>query len=172
MGHQLKVIFYKTKRREAMNNMTRVIKGSIPLVMIVIFFCSVPVDAYQWGESKHGKMSEEKKAKFKEELFKELNLTPEQEKAMQQHKEEQRSKMKIFRGDIKAKKKELRQELQNTDLDMKKVKEINSELKVLLSNMLDHRLEGILGVRSILTPDQFKEFSDFKNKHKRYHKGG
>ena len=43
-------------------------------------------------------------------------------------------------------------------LNIGKITQINNELKILSAQMLDRKLEGILEVRKILTPEQFKKF--------------
>ena len=58
---------------------------------------------------------------------------------------------------------------------MEKINKLNSELKVVYSDMQDKRLEGILEVRGILSPEQFAKFKGFTEKHsggmKRGHMG-
>ena len=54
----------------------------------------------------------------------------------------------------------IRQELQKDQLNMDSINQINSELKNLQAQILDRRLEGILEVRKVLTPEQFKKFTD------------
>ena len=57
----------------------------------------------------------------------------------------------------------LRQELEKSQLNMQLVYQINNELKLLEAQILDNRLERILEVRKILTPEQFKKFEDKMN---------
>ena len=42
---------------------------------------------------------------------------------------------------------------------MEKIDQINGDLKKMMAQMLDYRLERILEVRKILTPEQFKKFT-------------
>ena len=60
----------------------------------------------------------------------------------------------------------MRQELQNPTLNMDKINQIQSELKASQAQMLDARLQGILEIRKILTPEQFTKFSAKMEEHK------
>ncbi len=144
------------------------IKFSVILVLGVFISLgsySGPTLVYAYGEG-YGQKNEEARGKFKKELFEALNLTPEQEEQMQKHREAQRAQRKSSFEGIKAKKDALQKALQEVNLDMSKVAQINAELKDLLNAMQDNRLAAILGVRDILTPEQFKGFLEFKEKHK------
>ncbi|MFC1666544.1 Spy/CpxP family protein refolding chaperone [Candidatus Omnitrophota bacterium] len=148
------------------------------IFILGIFLAS---NAYAWsgkercfdpGEKEviKGKME----ARFKE-ISKELNLTPEQEEQLKAHKTQNREGMKAFRHEISNKRKELREELQKQELDMEKINQLNNELKIIHSEMQDNRLEGILEVRNILSPEQYTKFRAFIGKHrngmKRHRKG-
>jgi Spy/CpxP family protein refolding chaperone len=52
---------------------------------------------------------------------------------------------------------------------MNKINALHSRIKSLESQMADDRLSSILAVRSILTPQQFSEFSALMHKHKLEH---
>lgn len=101
-----------------------------------------------------------------QELYKDLNLTPEQQKQLQENKKKQREQMQALFSGIREKRAQLRQELQKDNLGMDTVNQLNAELKALQAQILDHRLEGILEVRKILTPDQFKQFMSKMNERK------
>ena len=99
-------------------------------------------------------------------MSKELGLTPEQEKQLEDYRAQNKEKVKDIHGKIKDKRKELREELQNQELDIARVAQVHSELKALEAQAEDNRLEGILKVRSILTPEQFRKFGEFTKKGK------
>ncbi len=96
------------------------------------------------------------------EVFKQLELSPEQEKQLSTHRAEHREQGKAIYKNIKTKREEIREELQKQDFDMKKIKKIHSELKSVYSRKADHRLEGILEVRKILTTEQFAKFMELR----------
>ncbi len=91
-------------------------------------------------------------------IYKDLNLSDEQNKALEENKNKHRDGMKALFGEVKEKKASIRGELQKGELDMAKITQLNNDLKKLEAQMLDRKLEGILEVRKILTPEQFKKF--------------
>ena len=105
------------------------------------------------------KDSGEKKGAKHEHFYKELNLTDDQKKALEENKNKNREQMKALFEGMREKRTLIRQELQKDQLDMEKINQTQNELKALQSQMLDNRLTGILEVRKILTPEQFKKFS-------------
>ena len=106
-------------------------------------------------------MREKMKAKMLE-VFKQLDLSPEQEKQIKTHRKNHRGQGKEFRENMKAKKEAIRNELQKEELNMENVYKIHNELKDLLIQKADHRLEGILEVRKILTAEQFRKFCELR----------
>ena len=87
-----------------------------------------------------------------------LNLSDTQKKLLEENKKVRREEMKSLFSQMKEKKEAIRNELQKAELNIGKITQINNELKILSAQMLDHKLEGILEVRKILTPEQFKKF--------------
>ncbi len=106
------------------------------------------------GDGK-GRMEEHMKR-----VEKQLNLSPEQQKKLEEHRAAHRDEAKKFFGEVKQKREEMRTELEKETIDEAKVKAINEELKALGARLADHRLAGILEVRRILTPEQFKKFQE------------
>ncbi|MBF0522185.1 MAG: Spy/CpxP family protein refolding chaperone [Candidatus Omnitrophica bacterium] len=112
-------------------------------------------------KEKHGK---------KGQFYKDLNLTEEQQKALEANKSKNRDQMKALGQNMKDKMSLLRQELQKDPLNMEQVNRIEADLKAAQAQMLDQRLASILEVRKILTPEQFKKFMA-KMEQKREHFG-
>ena len=109
------------------------------------------------GSQQKKSFSENPEARH-EQLYKDLNVTEGQKKLLEENKSKHREQMKAMFNDIKEKRALVRQELQKDQLNMEKIRQINGELKSLQAQMLDYRLERILEVRKILTPEQFKKF--------------
>jgi Spy/CpxP family protein refolding chaperone len=103
-----------------------------------------------------------------EEFFKELGLSEDQKKALADNRKKHREEMKQLGQAMRDKMAQMHQELQKDNLDMGKINQIQGELKTLQGQMVDHRLAGILEVRKILTPDQFKKFSQKMQEHKEH----
>ena len=85
-------------------------------------------------------------------------MTEAQKKLLDENKNKHREEMKALFNQRKEKETAIRNELQKEGLNTGKITQLNDDLKVLDAQMLDHRLEGILEVRKILTPEQFKKF--------------
>lgn len=111
--------------------------------------------------ARHEEMREKMKATMVE-IFKQLALSPEQEVQLEVHRNKHREQVGEFHKKLKAKKEEITNELQRKELDIEKIYKIHSEMKYLLSEKADRRLEGILGVRKILTAEQFSKFCELK----------
>ncbi len=122
-------------------------------------------NAYSQPQGNHFDRHEEMREKMKArmlEVFKQLDLSPEQEKQIQAHRKNHRGQGREFRESLRAKKEAIRNELQNEELNMENIYEIHNELKDLLLKKADHRLEGILEVRKILTAEQFRKFCELR----------
>lgn len=120
---------------------------------------------------------QEMRAKFKEkmeerikEMHKELGLSEAQQKELDAHREQQSKAREEFFGLMRSKRKELAQELQKPELNLDRVKVIHSEIKDMMNKKADQKLEHILYVRKVLTPEQFSKFMGLMEKHKnRWH---
>jgi Spy/CpxP family protein refolding chaperone len=95
---------------------------------------------------------------FMNRIQSQLNLTADQEKKLKQNREAHREVMKTLHEALRAQREALGAELEKTSFDMNRVKSIHEELKGIEARMADQRLSGILEVRQILTPEQFKKF--------------
>ena len=108
-----------------------------------------------------GEIRENIKARMLE-AFKQLDLSPEQKKQLQTHRSNHREQAGEFRENLRAKKEAIRNELQKEELNVENIYKIHNEFKSLLSEKADHRLEGILEVRKILTAEQFRTFRELR----------
>jgi Spy/CpxP family protein refolding chaperone len=111
--------------------------------------------------NRHEEMREKMRAKMLE-VFKQLDLNPEQEEQLQAHRKNHRGQADGFRESLRAKKEAIKNELQKEELNMEEIYKIHNELKGLHSKKADHRLEGILEVRKILTAEQFRKFCELR----------
>ncbi len=133
------------------------------LVIVGVMLLSSNVYSQPQGNqfNRHEEMREKMKARMLA-VFKQLDLTPEQEEQLKAHRKNHREQGREFRESLRAKKEAIRNELQKEELNMEKIYKIHNELKGLLSNKADHRLEGILEVRKILTAEQFRKFCELR----------
>ena len=152
-------------------------KIKMAMVLIVAaFILSAPVvyanDGAACAKDEKG-WTKEKDAR-QQELYKDLNLTDAQKKSLEENKAKHKDQMKALFTEMKEKRLLIQKELKKETLDMEKINQLNNDLKKLQAQMLDYRLERILEVRKILTPEQFKKFTakieerggHFKEKHK------
>jgi biopolymer transport protein ExbB/TolQ len=82
------------------------------------------------------------------EINQQLNLSPEQDRQLQAQRNKHEKQKEELNARIRGKKEELKQELEKQEVRMEKINQLHSELKVLLGQREDHRLEGILEVRN------------------------
>ena len=114
--------------------------------------------------------AQEKRPEHAKKMFEQLNLSDKQKQAMEANKAAHRGKMKQNLEKIKALKEELSTELIKPKLEMGKVNALQKQFKALQAQLADDRLNSILEVRKILTPDQFAKFISLVKEHeKRYH---
>ena len=126
-------------------------------------------------QNKGAAVSQERHKKIEEKrqnIWDQLNLTPEQKKQLEENKAKNREAMKAVFEKMKSYRESLKTELMKPELDMNKINGIQAQIKALQSQMVDDRLNSILGVRSVLTREQFEKFLDITGKHKTWqHKG-
>jgi translation initiation factor IF-2 len=60
--------------------------------------------------------------------------------------------------DARAKREALRAELEKPNFDENKVKSLQAAARAAQEKLQDHRLQGIIDVKKILTPEQFAKF--------------
>ena len=101
------------------------------------------------------------------EIYAQLNLDDDQKAKLEENKQKHRGGKRGVFEKMKSYKDALNQELMKPDLDMNTISGIQSQIKALQSQMVDERLNSILEVRKILTPDQFTKFITMMEKHKR-----
>lgn len=122
----------------------------------------------EWNEKKRDKGKWEDKIK---EVHQKLGVTPEQEQKLKEHREKNRSQMEALRGQLKEKREAIRQEFEKADFNEARIRALHNELKALQDQKEELRLEGILEVRKILTPEQFKKFMEMKKDKMGFGKG-
>ena len=105
-----------------------------------------------------GRGSKHDRDEMRTKIKSELGLSKEQEKKLETHRIDQRAEMEKLMLTVREKREELKTALENPQMNKHDVERINDELKDAQNEMADKRLEGILYVREVLTPDQFKKF--------------
>ncbi|MCX5656811.1 MAG: periplasmic heavy metal sensor [Candidatus Omnitrophica bacterium] len=131
---------------------------SIIIGLVVVFSMVSMVYAQTKGESRqHGD-------KQKGRVFKELNLTPEQEKKLEENRKAQGEEMTKLHMAIKEKQAKLQEELKNPLVTRATIEPLVNEIKFLQAELIDRRIGGIFAVKEILTPEQFSRFQQMTEK--------
>jgi Spy/CpxP family protein refolding chaperone len=136
------------------------------LKQVVILSLLAAVFAFNPGsEASGGRFNEGEKQAYRSKdgmrskICRELDLTEEQKDRLYQFRGEYTESKEDIYKQIRDKKSELGRELSGKDIDLDKVSEVHSEIKRLKAEAEDNRLNSILAVREILTPEQFALFS-------------
>jgi Spy/CpxP family protein refolding chaperone len=128
--------------------------------LAVIFLATGTLYAQQPGQMpKRGK-------EMKAQIAKELNLTPEQEKKLEENRKVQREQMANLLKALKEKQEKLQEALNNPAAKKTTVEPLASEIKSLQAQLFDARISGIFAVKEILTPEQFAKFQQMAEKSK------
>jgi len=105
-----------------------------------------------------------KKDCMKQDMKKELGLTAEQNTKLEANKAAHRTEAKAMHDAMKAKKEELRAAIAKPGATRAQVEPIVGQIKALEAQMTDKRVDGILAVKAILTPEQFAKLEAMKEK--------
>jgi len=104
-------------------------------------------------------------------IFRELNLTPEQQKKLEENRNAQREEMEKLHTAIKEKQTKLQEDLKSSAVTRETVEPLVNEIKSLQVQLIDHRINGIFAVKEILTPEQFVKFEQMTEKGHKNKKG-
>jgi len=133
----------------------------IPWVLGVLLAAGAAVHA-EGGDKKGmgpgggGEMRGGHFGKFK----KELGLSEEQAKKLKEHRQQHQEQGKVLRENARTAKEALRAELEKPNFSESTAKSPQARMKDAHDKLADHRLQGILDVRKILTPEQFAKFQE------------
>jgi len=112
------------------------------------------------------KMDKPDGARLKEGVYKELNLTPEQQAKLEANRKAQREKSSQLRTTMEEKEKQLQQALKDPAVTKAKVEPLVNEIKSLQGQLIDQRVSGIFAVKEILTPEQASKLHQLMGKRK------
>lgn len=99
-------------------------------------------------------------------IFKELNLNQEQQKRLEENRDVQRQKTVQLREAMKAKQAQLQEALKEPAANRASVEPLVNEIKSLQAQSIELRVDAILAVKKILTPQQFAKFQQIMDKYK------
>ncbi|OGS18502.1 MAG: hypothetical protein A2219_03665 [Elusimicrobia bacterium RIFOXYA2_FULL_50_26] len=107
---------------------------------------------------------------MRQNLKKELQLTDDQEKKMQEHRRTHQEKMNALREQMQAQRDALKKELDKPQSDAATLTKISNEMKTIAGKLIAGRLDGILEIKKILTPGQFQKLGDHQQKMRQHMK--
>jgi len=84
-----------------------------------------------------------------------LNLSEDQQKQLKESHEKQKEAMKSIAEQLMASKEAFDAEIVKATPDMNKINSIQSQIKAFLSQMADSRLNKLLEIKKIMSPEQF-----------------
>jgi len=114
-------------------------------------------ERYGRGDRQEGQgPSEEMVQKMEEKL----GITEEQSVQLKAHRTEHKEKMKALKGELKEKREALKKELENVGANEGSIQAAATALKTVQSQLVDERINGILAVKLILTPEQYEKFKE------------
>lgn len=93
---------------------------------------------------------------LKNEVTTRLHLSPDQKARLEAIQTEYKSRVLEILELLGEKRGEMKKELEAAPFDQSHVMETHRDMKALMSNLLDLRLEELLKTREVLTPDQHK----------------
>ena len=137
--------------------------------VLVLGLCSAAHAQPKEEGGMRGKLREQREEHMQK-LFDQLNVSDEQKEKLKANKLKNKEAMKALQEQNRSYREALHQELMKPDLDMNKVKDIHEKMKALDAQISDNRLDSILEVRKILTPEQFAKFlTVMKEKMNKFH---
>ncbi len=112
------------------------------------------------GDGPAGEKDGKKMEAHMKKIEKQLGLSPDQEKKIEDNRQAHKDEFKKLFEDMKDKRKALNEEFDKPDFSEDRARAIQGEIKDLQGKMADGRLERLLEMKKILTPDQFKKFRE------------
>lgn len=104
-------------------------------------------------------------------FFKDLNLTPEQKEKIEAERETQKGLRKPVREQLKIKIQALHEELSKSMVDRAVLNGLIADINTLKGQLFSQRIDGVLALKQILTPEQFAKiqakFAAYRQKHDR-----
>jgi len=137
--------------------MKKKIVMTISLAVVAVFLATASLYAEHYSKDKGEKF---------EKLTKELGLNPEQKTQIDSQREAFKAKNEAVWKKLKAKKEELRNELEEPSVDRGKINATIEDIKSLTGEKLNNRVDKILAMKSTLTPEQFSKLQEkMRKKH-------
>lgn len=132
-------------------------KSYFVAVMLVALMSMAEVPSWAKG-SDHMLLAKKVDRDGMEAIYEQLQLTAEQKELLEANRQKHHSQMKASRDNVRTLKQSLSNELEKPAFDSQAVQSLKNQLEEAQSQFNDLRLQGIMGVREILTPEQYEQF--------------
>jgi len=96
-------------------------------------------------------------------FYKDLGLTPQQTSELKARREANAGKAKEVREQLKAKRAELKAEIERPTVDRARITALTTDIKSLTGQMIDQKVDNILAMKEVLTPEQFAKMQAKKH---------
>ena len=93
-------------------------------------------------------------------LMDQLRLTPQQQETLMKRREEQRGIRQEMRRQLQEKRAALQEEIGRTQSDAAKIGRLTQDIKALQSRQLDEKVEELMELKRVLTPQQYQKFQE------------
>ncbi|MEI8349292.1 MAG: periplasmic heavy metal sensor [Candidatus Omnitrophota bacterium] len=98
--------------------------------------------------------------KNKERFFDELNITAQQKEQLKEIMQENRNKAITHREKLRTSRQALKEELEKVNSDTARINTLVAEVKNIEGQLIDERVNHILKIKAVLTPEQFVKFKE------------
>jgi Spy/CpxP family protein refolding chaperone len=134
------------------------IGAGLVIAVIIFLFAAMPVYAQKGdrGYRVKDRWNNQQEERYDYLAYK-LGLSEEQAAQLKASKQEKIQTSKKLRDALSKQKEALKQELDKTDSDNARIKEIANAIKQIQADMVDERVKSILEIKAILTPEQYSE---------------
>ena len=107
-------------------------------------------------------------------MTEDLKLTPQQKTALDKDREEFAAKSKDLKEKIRAARASLKEELDKPKADVARVNSLTADIKNMVGQQIQNRVDKVMTMKQILTPEQFSKMKDSMKhrKHGNYNKHG
>ncbi len=99
-------------------------------------------------------------------FFKDLNLTAEQKEKLKTYRESQKEKNQAVREQLKTKMQALHEAMTQPEVDQAKINGLVAEINTLKGQLFAQHVEGLLGMKEVLTQEQFNKLQERRQERK------
>ena len=144
--------------------------GKILTLVTLVLFLGVSCSFAQEPKGNETNKKEGWEHSKKNDMFRELNLTKEQEAKLGEFRKANEVQRSTIINALKDDREGLRNELNKGDSNPKEIERLSSEIKRLQGEMLDLHIKSVLNMKQVLTPEQFKQFQEKAKEKQKMHR--